>query len=347
MNTMIRNRNSADAALLAEEAHGDAPTRSGDRRRDRMRAVQELVGRILSLAPAEVADERVRDSAGQVAALASAVPDGGEADADALLAAGYAPPVVEGVRRLTRPTGRLTLVQDSEDLARSGDVALMAVRYAEMTYDSLPERIMRLPHSDRGVLGVYHKSRKALAAGFLEATGADLRTLDEAGTLPEQGPAHSLEEVRDAVSKSLDGLPQLPLALALLDHMAARAPREMTLGEALAAMGREGPDQASMAALAFLAQSPKPALNAGVVFRDERGTVYPVSDEERGAVEAKGYRHPVTGEPVPDPESRFFVRIVPIPGLFPTPVPEAAPADGPAAGPGEAAEPEPEPSPAH
>ena len=331
MNTMIRHKNSSDALGLAAEVLGDGLTRAGDLRRDRARLVQEMVGRIVDLAPDGSGGPRLRDEAMQVAALAAAVPDGAEADAPSLLAAGYAPQVVEAVARLTRDPGRLSLVQDSEDLARSGAVAAMATRYAEMTYDSRTDRIMRLPPEGRGVLGVYHKSRKALGAGLLDAAGIDPRPVEDAAPVPERPPGPSLAEARAATGRQLSGKPAAPLALALLDHVGAAAPIALTLAEALAAMGREKPDPDALEALAALSQGASAPFEAAIVFRDARGMTYPVTAPENEAAARDGYRHPVTGEAVPDPQSSFFLRLTPRPGLF-SPVPEAPPApDSPAA----------------
>lgn len=322
MNTMVRHKNSEDARREAEEALGESPTRWGEPRRDRLRGVLSLVGRIMDRLPEGPGRDRLREEAMQVAALRARVADGARPDADALHADGYAPGVVEGVVRLSRDPGAPGPVKDSEDLALSGRIDLIAVRFAEMTHDSRTDRVMGLPASERGILGIYYKSLKALGAGFADIVGNGLEGIG-GESAPERAPDGAavvggvgLDEAAELVAREPQDRPGRAGALALLAHLRDGRPVEMTLAEALAAMGREGTDEEGLAGIDLLCRGEAAVLDAKPVFVDDRGAVFELAPGEAARAAEEGYVHPVTGRAVDRPHDRFFLRLAPRPNVL-------------------------------
>ncbi len=141
-------------------------------------------------------------------------------------------------------------------------------------------------------------------------------------TSHDDAAAFTIEEARAHYGSYLDGLPLKDIALAILDHVEATGGEDMYFEDVTRAAGRTGIDGEVMSTLSHLTNGRRPALSRVVVYRDGDGDEHVVSRDQLALAQDEGvYEDPVTGERVDDPESRFYLRFSPSPGLLPSSVP--------------------------
>jgi len=130
----------------------------------------------------------------------------------------------------------------------------------------------------------------------------------------------TISEARELIAKVWGEDPAAGIANAVLDHLEAERPEEITFGEVMSLGGREGLDDDVTRALAMLAGSPAAVLDSRFRFEEENGDLIP--SPSRTLFDDSPYFHPVTGEEVADWEDRVKVDFTVREGIYdnaPTP----------------------------
>lgn len=123
---------------------------------------------VMELLPEDATDDE------RHAALLHDVVEDTDTTLDQLRDLGYSERTIWLLDKLSRPKGpdRPTYMKWIESIAATGDLGLIQIKLADNQHNTVPERVLQLPESERGVVRRYARSMKILlsAINTLEST---------------------------------------------------------------------------------------------------------------------------------------------------------------------------------
>jgi len=126
----------------------------------------------------------------------------------------------------------------------------------------------------------------------------------------------TIGEARELIAKVWGDDPGVAIANAVLDHIEEARPERIGFGDVMRLGGREDLDEDVTRALAMLAQSRGAVLSSQFRFRDGEQLIPVPSFPLFAPYETSEFRHPLTGEVVPDYMDRVVVDFVVNDGIY-------------------------------